>query len=212
MAFNPFTMALIGGGLSGGLGALGNRSQRRAQERMNRPFLQFQERKNQLVDDLLASLGGEGKFGDLFRSDPEAFQRSFVDPAKAMFQNQIAPQIQQASIAGGTQRGSGLDDQLLRAGVDLDQLLNQQFDAFQSRGQERALSTIQSIFGVSPGQPLQAPPTATQSFTSGIQGFLESPAFANMLVGQGGRGGQTRSTMDLVTRPPREDFRVGFAN
>lgn len=71
--------------------------------------------KEQLINQLLASLSGEGQFSDLFAMDENAFQKSFVDPAKSMFSNQIAPQIQQSYIASGQQRGTGLDDTLTRS-------------------------------------------------------------------------------------------------
>src|SRR3954471_24933150 len=76
----------------------------------------MQKTQRKLVDQLIASLSGSGPFSDLFNSDESVFQKSFVDPAKSLFNNQIAPQIQQQFIASGQQRGSGLDDQLLRAG------------------------------------------------------------------------------------------------
>jgi hypothetical protein len=129
------------------LGASSNRSANAAQSRMNKPFQQTQERKNRLIDELLASLNGSGRYSDLFKTDEAAFQKSFVDPAKARFNNQIAPQIQQNSIANGMQKSSTLDDQLLRAGVDMDQMLNSHYMQFQNQGKDRMQHSIDSILG-----------------------------------------------------------------
>src|SRR6185295_13327016 len=66
-----------------------------------------QKTQRKLIDQLIASLtSGEGPFADLFNMDENAFQKSFVDPAKAMFNNQISPMIQQQYIASGQQRGT----------------------------------------------------------------------------------------------------------
>ena len=66
--------------------------------------MQKTQRKN--IDELIRSLRGQGAYSDLFNTDDNAFQKSFVDPAKQMFNSQIAPQIQQQSIEGGQQDGS----------------------------------------------------------------------------------------------------------
>src|ERR1044072_7152085 len=89
------------------------------------PETKMQKTQRKLVDQLLASLGGEGPDANLYNADENIFQKSFVEPALSKFNYQIAPQIQQQYIQSGQQRGTGLEDQLLRAGVDLDALLNQ---------------------------------------------------------------------------------------
>lgn len=181
----PITLALLAGGSAlagGGISAIGNASQRRAQEKENRPFRQFQERKNNLIDQLLASLEGNGKYSDLFKTDEAAFQRSFVDPAKSMFNNQIAPQIQQQSIANGMQRSSSLDDQLLRAGVDLDQMLNQHYMQFQNQGKDRISNALSGILGGQAANPLQQGPTTGNSISGAASGALSG--FSNTLAMQ----------------------------
>lgn len=134
-----------------------------------------QKQKRKLVDDLIASLSGGGSFSDLFNADDATFQKSFVDPAKSRFKNQIAPQIQQSFIAGGQQRGTGLDDTLTRAGVDLDQLLNEQFLNFQQSAQNRQVSTIGSILGA--GEGVQPGLSTGDKLSEGLSGFLTSDAF-----------------------------------
>lgn len=153
-----------------GSGFLGGRSEPKKETRI-------QSTQRNLIDQLLASLNGSGPFSDLYRSDEDLFQKSFVEPAQSKFRNQIAPQIQQQYIASGQQRGTGLDDQLLRAGVDLDSMLNQYMADFQQQAMNRKQGTINSILGYGPGAPNQ--PTASQDVMSSLSGYLSSPSFAN---------------------------------
>ncbi len=170
MAFIPALLSAagsIGGGLLANSGS-GKESK-------------MQKTQRKLVDKLLASLGGNGPYSDLFSTDEEAFQKSFVDPAKSLFKNQIAPQIQQESIYGGQQRGTGLDDQLLRAGVDLDQLLNQQYMDFQNKGKDRMQSVLQSILGGGSGA---APGMSTgDALAQATSGYLSSNSFKDVVSG-----------------------------
>jgi hypothetical protein len=129
-----------------------------------------QKQQRKLVDDLIASLQGNGSFNDLFQGDYDAFQKSFVDPAKSIFKNQIAPQIQQSYIASGQQRGTGLDDTLTRAGVDLDQLLNQEYMKYQQGMLDRKQNTISSILGAPQGA--QPGISSGQAASLGLSGFL----------------------------------------
>ena len=136
--------------------------------------------KRHLIDQLLASLGGEGPYSDLYKTDYDSFQKSFVDPAKSLFQNQIAPNIQQQYIASGQQRGTGLDDQLLRAGVDLDQLLNQHLMEYQQGGQNRTQNTISSILGGGSGGTQNM--SSGQAFKQAGAGYLSSDSFSNSVA------------------------------
>jgi hypothetical protein len=130
----------------------------------------IQKQKRHLIDDLLNSLQGNGSFSGLFEGDYDSFQKSFVDPAKQLFNSQIAPQIQQSYIASGQQRGTGLDDTLTRAGVDLDQLLNQEFMKFQQGALDRKQNTINSILGS--GDGAQPGVSVGQAAGLGASGFL----------------------------------------
>lgn len=154
----------IGSGLLGGRGAPS-------------PETKMQKTQRKLVDKLIASLSGNGPYADLFTTDEGTFQKSFVEPAQAMFRNQIAPQIQQQYIAGGQQRGTGLDDTLTRAGVDLDALLNQHIYQFQQDALNRKQNTVNSILGSGSGAPNT--PTGGQDIMSAISGYLSSPGFAD---------------------------------
>lgn len=162
--------ALIQAAGSVGSGWLAGRGQANKETKM-------QKTQRKLVDQLIASLTGQGAFSDLFNADEGAFQKSFVEPAQAMFRNQIAPQIQQQYIASGQQRGTGLDDTLTRAGVDLDSLLNQHMYQFQQDALNRKQGTINSILGA--GSGAQNSPTGTQDIMSGLSGYLSSQGFAD---------------------------------
>ena len=162
--------ALIGAAGSLGSGLLAGRSAAPKETKM-------QKTQRKLVDQLISSLSGGGPYSDLFSADEGTFQKSFVEPAQKMFQNQIAPQIQQQYIASGQQRGTGLDDSLIRAGVDLDSLLNQQMYQFQQDALNRKQSSINSILGSGAGAPNS--PTASQDVMSGLSGYLSSQGFAD---------------------------------
>lgn len=144
-----------------------------------------QKQKRKLIDELMASISGNGQYSDMFQMDEAAFQKSFVDPAKARFNNQIAPQIQQNYIAGGQQRGTGSEDTLSRAGVDMDQMLNEQYMKFQQGAMDRKSSTLNSIigggegvvFGMSTGEKAQdaaAGYLSSDDFGSSIRDILKA--------------------------------------
>lgn len=136
-----------------------------------------QKTQRKLIDQLIASLtSGEGPFADLFNMDENAFQKSFVDPARSMFNNQISPMIQQQYIASGQQRGTGLDDTLTRAGVDLDTMLNQQLMNYQQKALDRKQGTIDSILRAGSGV---AERSTGQDAASGFGGYLSSQGFAD---------------------------------
>lgn len=137
----------------------------------------MQKTKRKLVDQLLASLNGQGPFSDLYNPSEDLFQKSFVEPAMSKFRNQTAPQIQQQYIASGQQRGTGLDDTLTRAGVDMDQMLNQQMYQFYNDADNRKVNSINSILGGSEGAKRQ--PTDAQNLMSGASGYLSSQGFAD---------------------------------
>ena len=157
----------IGGGLLSGSGVPKETKMQRTQRK--------------LIDKLISSLGGEGPFADLYNTDENAFNKAFVEPAQAMFRNKIAPQIQQQYIASGQQRGTGLDDTLTRAGVDLDALLNQHLLDFQQGAMNRQQNTIGQILGAGAGAPIQ--PSGGQNLMSSIGGYLNSQGFQDMASG-----------------------------
>lgn len=191
MAWVPAAIGAAGSIAGGLLGSMGSKESR------------MQRTQRKLVDKLLSSLDGNGPFADLFTTDENAFQKSFVEPAMSRFRNQIAPQIQQQFIAGGQQRGTGLDDTLTRAGVDLDSLLNQYMFQQQEAAKQRASSAIGNVFGVQ-GAPAQN--TFGQSLGQATAGYFASPAFSEVIKDFR----QTPQTQSNVFTPPPEPTRKGY--
>jgi len=123
----------------------------------------------------LASLQGGGPFSGLFNMDENAFQKSFVDPMKQKFQSQIAPQIQQSFIADGQQRGTGMQGNLTRAGVDMDQLLNEYYAQMQEGAMNRQSGAMGNILKMGAGAP--ETPSMGQAFQQGVSGALGTDQF-----------------------------------
>jgi len=164
---------VIAAATSAASSALGNKGKAGSETKVQRT-------KRKLIDQLLDSItNGGGAFGDLFNADQEAFQKSFVEPAQQRFRDQISPMIQQSYIASGQQRGTGLDDTLTRAGVDLNQQLNQQYYQFQQDALGRKQNSINSI--LAQGEGAQNQPTAGQDALSGLSGFLSSDEFGKQI-------------------------------
>jgi len=173
MALDPMTLALLTAGLKAGGSIFGGALARNPKES------QAQKMRRELLDEILASIRGEGEFSDLFNLDEDAFQKSFVDPAKARFRNQISPQIQQSFIASGQHRGTGLDDTLTRAGVDMDQLLNEQYMNFLQQGQNRKANALNSILGMSEG--VQPGLSTGEKLRESAAGFLTGEGFGESM-------------------------------
>ena len=171
------------------------------------PETKMQKTQRKLVDKLINSLTGNGPFSDLYSTDENLFKKSFIEPAQAMFRNQIAPQIQQQYIASGQQRGTGLEDQLLRAGVDMDSMLNQYLYQNFNDAQNRKQNTINSILGAGAGAPNQ--PSGSQDIMSGLSGYLSSQGFADTASNLFKQSPATNSTAPSTapnTAAPRKGF------
>ncbi len=158
-----------GGLLGGGLGGLLARDRN--------PETDMQKKQRELVDELLASLNGNGAYSSLFNPSEADFERSFAEPARARFRNVTAPQIQQQYIATGLQRGSGIEGALARAGVDMDQLLNEQYMNYVQGLQNNKIGAINQILGQGPGVLPQRSPW--ESISQGAAGYLSGPNFGN---------------------------------
>lgn len=167
----------------------------------------IQKKQRRLIDKLINSLEGDGPYSDLYNADEGAFQKSFVEPAQRMFQNQIAPQIQQQYIASGQQRGTGLDDQLLRAGVDLDSMLNQQYYNFTQDAMNRKQGTINGILGSGSGAGNDN--SQGQNLMQSVGGYLSSDSFSDAVSGAF-KPGQSQTTAPSTApggaAPPRKGY------
>lgn len=167
-------LPLIGGALAGGVGGIFG-----GDDQPKETKLQRQRRK--LTDELLKSLrSGQGAFSDLFTMDEESFKKGFADPAMSRFRNEIAPQIRQQYINSGMQRGTGLDDALGRAGVDLENLINQNLLQYQQGALNRKQGLLSAILG---GSANEAPAQRStgEAFGQGVSGYLTSDAFGKQL-------------------------------
>jgi len=132
----------------------------------------------------------------LFNVDEESFQRSFVDPMKQKFQSQIAPQIQQSFIASGQQRGTGMQGDLTRAGVDMDQLLNQYYAQMQQGAMNRQAGAMGNILQMGAGAP--ETPSMGQAAMQGLSGYLGSDNFGKTLDRITSRKGFEKDPNDLT--------------
>lgn len=174
----------------------------------------LQKTKRNTIDQLLDSINGNGPYSDLYNFDQDTFNKSFVEPAQAKFRNQIAPQIQQQYIASGQQRGTGLDDQLLRAGVDLDSEINRYMYQAQQDALNRQQLGINSVLGAGDGAPPEQ--SGWQNLAQSTSGYLSSPAFAQTVkdvTGSGGSGGySTAPPMAPNTYNQRAGYKPDFLN
>jgi len=171
----------------------------------------MQKTQRKLVDQLLSSLQGSGPYSSLFDSSDDTFQKSFVQPALSKFRNQVAPEIQQQYIQSGQQRGTSLDDQLLRAGVDLDSLLNANLANFQQNAMNRQQHTIGNILGGGAGA-LPAP-SGGQNALAGLGGYFGSEDFgkaASGLFKQPPNTDQLQGASGQVSQRPITPTRPGF--
>lgn len=174
---DPATAMLISSGISAGGNILGGMLGNPGDQETR-----MQRNQRKLIDQLLGSLNGGGKYGDLYSADIESFNKGVRDPMMSTFRNRTAPQIQQEFIASGQQRGTGLEDSLTRAGVDMDSLINQHLMNYQENAQNRKQNTISSILGA--GSGAANPISMGQAAAQGAGGFLTSDNFTNM-VSQG---------------------------
>lgn len=155
----------IGSAIGGGLGALtggifgGNRTSKESS---------MQKKQRELVDQLLASLNGQGPYSNLFQASEEDFNKSYREPALANFRNITAPTIRGQYTGGafGEQRSdsTGLQDSLTRAGVDMDQLLNSAWVDYQNKAKDRQYNAMNQILGHT-GAPYS--PTYAEQFMQG---------------------------------------------
>ena len=162
-AILPFVPSIISGGSAIASALLG---------RGNPKETGMQKKQRELVDQLLASLNGTGPYSDLFQADEAGFQKSFVEPAMSRFRNQTAPQIQQSYISGGQQRSTGLEDTLARAGVDMDQLLNEHYLNYTQQAQNRKSGALNAILGAPAGIPDKQ--SIGSALQEGAAGFLSN--------------------------------------
>jgi len=162
-----------------GIGAAGSIASGYLAGRNSGKETRMQRTQRKLVDELLSSLDGQGKYSNLFQGDDATFDKSIRDPSLARFRNKIAPEIQQQFIYGGQQRGTGLDDQLMRAGVDLNSVLDEKYIDYQEKGKDRMSNMLNTILGGGAGGTQGM--GSSQALGSATSGYLAGPGFQESL-------------------------------
>ena len=191
----------IGAGIGGLIGAVGGGLAGRKKE------TGIQKKQRELVDQLLASLNGQGPYSDLFTTNEADFQRSFAEPARQRFRTQTAPDIQQSYIVGGQQRSTGLEDKLARAGIDMDTLLNKQYMDYVQGTQNRKAGAISDILGQGAGAlPDQG---FGEAALQGVAGYAAKPEFKKSIEDILASFGQKKKDTDY---DPYAQPRKGFEN
>lgn len=162
-----------------GIGAAGSIASGYLAGRNSGKETKMQRTKRKLVDELLGSLSGQGQYANLFQGDDATFQKSIVEPSLTRFRNQVAPQIQQQFIQSGQQRGTGLEDQLTRAGVDLNSMLDEKYIDYQEKGKDRMTNMLNNILGVGDGGTQRM--GSGQALGQAGAGYLSSSGFQESL-------------------------------
>jgi hypothetical protein len=203
---DPMTMALVMAAIGAGTSALGGVAGRQTGKQS-----QTQKMQSSQIDQILAGIQGQGPYADLFQADEAAFQKSYVDPAMSRFKNQITPGIQQSYIASGQQRGTGLEDTLTRAGVDMNSLLNEAYGQFQGQAQNRQMSGLNAALGYSGGAP--AAQGAWQAAGQGLAGYGASQGGQQSLssILDLLRGGQQQQQGQVSSQDFFRDPRTGYS-
>lgn len=154
-----------------------------------------QKQQRNLINDLMQGLQGQGQYADYFGSDYDAFQKSYVDPAKKLWGEQIAPQVMQGLDATGFGRSTSFDDALTRSGVDIDMMLNQAYGDFQNKALNRQGDAMNSILGSNQGigpQSQQGPMEMGIAALGGNKDFISQ--LMNIFGGYPNEGGTTANS------------------
>lgn len=193
-----FLPVLLQAALAAGGGILGREK--------GKPLTTEQKRQNELAKLIIDAVTGKGgPFADLVNLDEEAFQRSVVDPSLQRFESQIAPDIQQNFIASRLQRGTGLNDALARAGVDLQSQIDQSYLDFLNKGDDRMIALLGAALGFNPFSPTPAQ-SILEAAGQGLSGFGSKFDFQK-LFNQGGGGGSPQAP---INSQQGTGFREGF--
>ena len=154
-----------------------------------------QKNQRKMIDELRAGMKGEGQYADYFNPSYEAFQKSYVDPAKKLWGEQIAPQVMQGLDSTGFGRSTSFDDALTRSGVDMDMMLNQQWAGMQDAAYNRQGNAINSILGANQGigpQSQQGPAEMGITSLLGNQDFMSQ--LMKIFGGEPDQGGTTATS------------------
>tara|TARA_R110000868_G_scaffold114392_1_gene306590 strand:+ start:252 stop:872 length:621 start_codon:yes stop_codon:yes gene_type:complete len=163
----PAVISAAGSAASGYLAGQGNKETK----------LQRQRRK--LLGDVIESVRtGKGDYADLFASSWEDFDKGFAEPARQRFRDRGAPQIQQQYIHSGMQRGTGLDDALARAGVDLEGQINSNYMQYQNSALNRKQNLLNTAMSGTEAGPQSS---GWENAAQGLGGYMGSEGFQKNL-------------------------------
>ena len=154
-----------------------------------------QKQQRNLLDEMMQGLQGQGQYADYFASDYDAFQKSYVDPAKKLWGEQIAPQVMQGLDSTGFGRSTSFDDALTRSGVNMDMMLNQAYGGWQDKAKTRQGNAMNSILGANQGigpQYQQGPAEMGIAALGGNQDFIGQ--LMNVFGGYPNQGGTTATS------------------
>lgn len=217
--------ALLAAGIQAGGSLLsgylaGNQEPRETSQTQTQTYTptRIDRKKDRLIEQLLRGVSGRGRFADLYSPSEEVFQKSFVEPSLQRYENQIAPQIRQQYLNAGQEGGTAMEDQLLRAGVDLNSMLDEKYAGFYQDAQSRKQNAINSILGFS-GTPgvrtttsISNQPGSEGSWGQATAGYLSSNNFADTLSRfMQPSENQSRSTAS-PTPTPRKGFERPWGN
>jgi hypothetical protein len=141
----------------------------------------MQKTKRHLIDQLLESIQGRGPYSDLFNFNEQQFQQNIAEPYRRQIQQQAFPRIQQAYIASGAQRSTGMEDALARAGIDIEnQIASARQQGIESAANRRA-GGISSILNQGNGAPARV--SGLEGALQGAAGYLSSDQFGDAVAG-----------------------------
>lgn len=150
--FAPGVGTAIGAGIGGLAGLFGSKKKRRKPKQISTLDPQQQQLYNQYV----GGLSGQGQFADLYKYDAEGananFDANVSRPAYRNFQENIIPSITGQFRQGNLQNSTYAGQALSRAGRDVQEGLDAQRSNMQFLGQQNAnqsrLGAIQNVLGM----------------------------------------------------------------
>lgn len=150
--FAPGVGTAIGAGIGGLAGLFGSKKKRRKPKQISTLDAQQQQLYNQYV----GALSGQGQFADLYKYDAEGanvnFDKNVSRPAYRNFQENIIPSITGQFRQGNLQNSSYAGQALARAGRDVQEGLDAQRSNMQFMGQQNAnqnrLGSIRGVLGM----------------------------------------------------------------
>ena len=196
---------------AGAIGASWLANQNKKEPKVKETELERQRRH--LLSDVIKSVKtGKGKYADLFNFDEDAFQKSYVEPAMARYQNQVAPAINNQFFGRSGGRNSGQQDQLIRAGVDMNQLLNEAYASQKEAVLNRKMEALGLTSGANTGQPSYSGGgySAGQSAKIGAANYLSSDAFGKNIDAILQEYNKKPENQNATGNPYRPDDRKGF--